>query len=100
MRLIDADAFDKMLSDVEIEAGKCRKYILKGAINTIRGNLAKMPTIEPEQKTGKWIPIGDVDSDNNQLYECNQCHHSDLHAVNVDVPYCWYCGAKMEGDEE
>ena len=51
---------------------------------------------ESMRKKGKWIPIGDVDSDNNQLYECNQCHKSDLHAVNVDVPYCWYCGAKME----
>ena len=47
---------------------------------------------------GEWIPLEDIDKDNNQLFECNQCHHSDLHAVGVDVPYCWFCGAEMKNN--
>lgn len=54
MRLIDADAFDDVLIHGELKARKARKYVLESAINTIRGNLAKMPTIE-ECKTGRWI---------------------------------------------
>lgn len=51
MRLIDADAFDKCLEQVEIEATKSRKYVFSSAINTIRGNLANAPTIEPQHRT-------------------------------------------------
>lgn len=51
MRLIDADAFDKCLEGAEIEATKNQKYVFSSAINTIRGNLANAPTIEPQQ----WI---------------------------------------------
>ena len=54
MRLIDADAFDDILADGEIKARKSRKYVLESAINTIRGNLAQMPSAQPEQK---WIPV-------------------------------------------
>ena len=36
-RLIDADAFDDLLQNREIEAEKNRKYVLASAINTIRG---------------------------------------------------------------
>ena len=48
------------------------------------------------RQQGEWIPIGEPDSNNNQLYECNQCHQSDLHAVTAKVPYCWFCGSSMK----
>ena len=48
MRIIDADAFDECLKNAEIEATKKRRYVFSGAINTIRGNLANAPTIEPQ----------------------------------------------------
>ena len=47
---------------------------------------------------GEWIPIGEPDKDNNQQVECSNCHAGDLHAVGVEVPYCWRCGARM-GEE-
>ena len=53
MRLIDADALDDILADGEIKAHKSRKYVLEGAINTIRGNLAQIPSVQPEW----WIPV-------------------------------------------
>lgn len=50
-RLIDADALDDFLFDAEMKATKQRKYVFASALNTIRGNLAKFPTIEPEQNS-------------------------------------------------
>ena len=47
---------------------------------------------------GEWIPIGEPDKDNNQQVECSHCHAGDLHAVGVEVPYCWKCGADMRGE--
>lgn len=52
MRLIDADALDEWLKDAEIDAKKNRKYVFASAINTIRGNLMNVPTIEPEPYKG------------------------------------------------
>ena len=53
MRLIDADIFDMILCDAEIEAAKQKKYVLAGAINTIRGNMAEQPTV------GEWVPCSE-----------------------------------------
>lgn len=32
----------------------------------------------------------------NYTYECSNCGNCETHAKSVYVPYCWYCGAKME----
>ena len=34
----------------------------------------------------------------NHLYECSHCMMGDFHDPKTIVPYCWYCGARM--DEE
>jgi hypothetical protein len=39
-----------------------------------------------------------LDGDGDYRYECSACGHSDEHNENVHVPFCWYCGAKMEVD--
>ena len=51
-------------------------------------------TVE-ERKTGKWIFIRDEEN-RNALYECSVCHKGDIHAPEVEVKYCWNCGARME----
>ena len=49
-------------------------------------------------KRGKWKQVStQVDEYNNHLYECTVCRSTDRHNINVNVPYCWHCGAKMEG---
>lgn len=96
MRLINADALDKILADAEIEARHNKRYVLQGAINTIRGNVAKMPTIE-EQRTGKWI-----DKWHNDSRYCDQCGavlEGDYWYWRNNY-YCYHCGAKMEGVED
>lgn len=59
MRLIDADAFDTILENGEIEAKKQRKYVLASAINTVRGNLAKQSSVfssNCSEIPNNWIP--------------------------------------------
>lgn len=57
-----------------------------------------------EPKTGRWILAGEQwqeDVDNgNYCFVCSECGKTDVHSKAVTVPYCWYCGAKMEGDKE
>lgn len=70
---------------------------------TIGQIIDEQPTIEPEHKTGRWIP------DNTDYYRtkfiCSACGESE------EVPttgfgygtmwdYCPMCGAKMEGGEQ
>ena len=50
-----------------------------------------------QQKEGNWIPMGIVDENGNRNYECSECHHSDVQAASMTVPYCWFCGARMKG---
>jgi hypothetical protein len=51
MRLIDADAFDKVLKDAQTECKKNGGNFRFGVLNNVRANLAKAPTI------GGWISV-------------------------------------------
>lgn len=67
------------------------EWRMKFAIN-------KIPSADVvEVKHGKWISNGESDSNGNAQYECSNCHAGDEHVVNVEVPYCWKCGARMDG---
>lgn len=52
--------------------------------------------MDPERKTGKWINHTEPDQSNNIMCWCSECGAGDQHAVGVEVPYCWKCGAKMQ----
>lgn len=66
------------------------------------------PTIEPtlqrvesvEIKHGHWIERTkvhpDLLNDSTYVYQCSNCCYMDTHGANVEVPYCWHCGAKMD----
>ena len=109
MRAIDADALDDILADGEIKARKNRKYVLESAINTIRGNLAQMPTIESERKRGKWI-IKDNPGTGWYRVTCSECGEDVASTApcigfypnaKVTWDYCPNCGADMrEVDDE
>lgn len=47
-----------------------------------------------------WIDWGIRDDDGNGEYTCSCCDHSDKHSPDIRVPYCWYCGAKMEMEQQ
>lgn len=51
---------------------------------------------------GHWIMLHkthNVDEDNDYDWRCSECNHVDCHNINVEVPFCWYCGAKMDLEE-
>ena len=55
--------------------------------------LRNLPPVEPERKTGKWIPVYD-DNGRCHNFRCSACNSADEH----DSKFCPNCGAKMEVD--
>lgn len=47
----------------------------------------------------RWLIDGPEDEDGNRRYSCQHCHHIDVHSPKIKVPYCWFCGAKMDKEE-
>lgn len=101
MRTIDADALKIAIIE---EGQRSKRYKMGEFWELNREEIWKvidcMPTIE-ERKTGHWLMyeiqrVEDVNN-GNYLYVCSECGHSDVHAKGVVVPFCWCCGAKMEG---
>lgn len=46
---------------------------------------------------GSWEKKTEWDEDDNAIFECTNCLHGDVQAKGAVVPYCWHCGAKMDG---
>lgn len=55
------------------------------------GAIKSLPSAQPEQRTGKWIP-------KDGRYYCGQCGGIAPKGIRWD--FCPNCGAKMEGDAE
>lgn len=57
-----------------------------------------------EVRHGRWIKTTkvhpDLLNDSTYNYRCSNCGYMDTHGANVEVPYCWHCGAKMDGGAE
>lgn len=95
MRLIDADALlkDQYIIDASGTVYGRRDYVTLNEIENA-------PTIEPEQKNGKWIKVEKVfhtrfhsdQPDTYHEYRCTGC----LKASDKATNYCPNCGSKME----
>ena len=64
-----------------------------------------MPAADvPDRKVGKWILYDIQDKDEsangNFYYVCSCCGKGDIHAKSAEVPYCWWCGARMDEVEK
>ena len=59
----------------------------------------KLPSAQPKPRKGKWIPIGEIDADGNQYYNCSACQCGETHSPKVEVYYCWNCGADMREEK-
>lgn len=46
-----------------------------------------------------WIQTSAEDENGNAYYSCSNCGRGESHNPIVEVPYCWKCGAKMDGEE-
>lgn len=99
MRIIDADSLIPMMKYATTDS-EIGVFPIKIGFDAIKKVIDEEPTVE-ERKFGYWIlhenqRQEDVDN-GNYLYTCSECGKSDLHAKVQEVPYCWWCGAKMEG---
>ena len=69
--------------------------------------LVSVPTAEVEPvKHGRWIRedkvYPELPNDGDYYWYCSECRSQDQHNINVEVPFCWHCGARMldEGEDE
>lgn len=97
MRLIDADALKRHYAWWK---GGTREMTMDEAKGDFDVIIDLQPTIEQTAtaKKATWRYIRDEEA--NGLYECTACHHGDIHAKEVRVPFCWFCGARMDAQEE
>ena len=91
-RLIDANALKKEVGSTFHGA---ISLTVTGAVHEI---IDRQPTIDPESLRLKahWIYADRIDEDGNLVCWCSRCEHGDRHSPGITVPYCWFCGAKME----
>lgn len=100
MRLIDADAFRKILVDRQITT-QFFHLAERNEIGCIIDILDYTPTIDSEslRPTGEWIHI---DQDWHELWQCSNCKEEwdfayDPTEEETIVKYCPDCGARMKG---
>ena len=79
MRLIDADELIEMAYRMRLDSREQIACMIESS-----------PTIEPEQKQGKWIRLS------NYLAQCSICKDYIDNAISCGYNYCPNCGARME----
>lgn len=102
MRLIDADALEKILEKIpaaDIKDMGGQAYVLV-KLSQVFNVIDNQPTIEPERKKGEWI-----DQDDGAFYpiECSECRKIPLFDAYGDYVlsnFCPNCGADMRGEQD
>ena len=100
MRLIDADALNKAIAESRISLHTMR---LKLRVSDIILILQHAPTIDAVPVVhARWIYTGEMDEDGNCEANCSHCGAGDKHRADLKdaVPYCWKCGARMDGEAD
>ena len=95
MRLIDADAFDER---VRVAGGMSEEELtddFKDGVLTVLEMLKTQPTVQPERKKGKWIPM--QVSSGRDSWKCSECGRRARGKIE-NLPYC-HCGADMRGGQ-
>ena len=75
----------------------------RASLMAYREKLECLPFVQPERKTGRWIPCPQ-NASWLYVYKCSECggylQISDVNRIGITAKYCSYCGAKMEGGEQ
>ena len=67
--------------------------------NKLMDDLMEMEVVDAKPIVhGEWKRQTDYDENDNAVFECSNCMHGDVHAKSAIVPFCWYCGARMDGE--
>ena len=106
VRLIDANALDSLLDDVE--KGYRKRFLFKSAseLKWIREAVSALRTIDPEslRAHGKWLEtVEELGWQEVRCFECSVCGESwildeewSIEEIKACHHYCPNCGAKME----
>lgn len=86
--LISRQAAIKALTQLRIETMLMREDVSK--IWESEDAIMKCPSVQPEQKPGRWIPSKYTDT--VLCSECKKCYGDEFN-------FCPNCGAKMEVEE-
>ena len=91
MRLIDADALERDLFDAD--------WMMDSDEHMVEDILRKMPTIDAVPVVhAHWIKTFNSDGFVSTL-RCSECGNSE-NSTYVPGNFCWFCGARMDGEEE
>ena len=97
-RLIDADA---LIAQMEADAEQMEEPIAKMFTYAAINDVKHAPTIEPERKTGKWIPIS-----GRHGWMCSECKEEDVYAFYLkdgnyvlQDRFCPNCGSYNGGEQ-
>ena len=98
-------SYNDRMADNEL----CCGILSKDAASIIEHQIAEIDTLKTRiadmskammynarhsTRHGKWIR--DYEDHGIEYCRCSECNHGDEHTHGVTVPYCWFCGAKME----
>lgn len=100
MRLIDADAYDKILDNRVMTLMEYSGSI-SGALMGCRALLAEQPTVDAKPVVhGEWSTIEDdyIGLVALKCSECNQEYWFEEEPPMKIYSYCPNCGARMDGD--
>ena len=89
MRLIDADAFDKMLIETQAECKKNGGNFRFGVLGNVRANLALFPTVDrPEIVRCKDCRYGQYCTDGEIVYQCFKWNSGEFGVLHEQD---WFC---------
>lgn len=97
MRLIDADAL--LESEICAEYGYNDNGLLLIPMRDVINSIRNAPTIDAEPvRHGRWIKVlgGNGLVSTIRCSECGNCDNPSYIMGN----YCWFCGAKMDGEAD
>lgn len=99
-RLIDADALVENIKseiddDKEIYPDDKTSIMFRAGMKTVIRIVKNQDTVGPV-KHGHWIDTGRADYYLNKEYRCSCCNSVDY----MRAPYCYHCGAKMDGEDK
>lgn len=101
---IDRDKVHEMVFNLQ-------KYVWKSPVNEksivtvgaddVNFEIDKVPAADVAPVVhAKWIDTGERTEDEDGVYTCSACGHNDTHSPGIEVPHCWFCGAKTDGGEK
>ena len=79
---IDKDYLVSLIQEAVYDGESCKKLL----------DLVDKP--QGEWELSAFQNDADV-ANGNYAFICSNCKHTDIHALTQTVPYCWWCGARM-----